>query len=526
MNRTFNAALAILMMFIAGCAAVEQPQGRDSATQAPAVEDCTRWFARLDETVDRAGVRDAAAYRIPGFPYLRADRFSASFRNEAKDDPAAFKAWVDRLRNLDATARAYELRNLPAHLLGSLEVPAKNAATAKTDACAADLGQADLAVTSQREALVARAVVPNDYIEWRRVLGLYPLATLPFSIGVNRWQEETVATFRRAMVGDGGADTVARYEPRENPVGQSRIRAIFARSRPDRLGIPQFSPDDREDLLRSFAPIFEIATSGVYDRFGPLRWGTGPAPEVDVLHPTAYRRLAFTRYRDRVLAQLVYTIWFPERPRGSSLDLLSGRLDGLVFRVTLNPEGQPLVYDTIHPCGCYHMFFPTARVNSRPSPRPGVEWAFVPAILPSVEPLYRIVLGVASRSHYVVNLHYNTGGHGTDYRFVEDDELRALPTIAGTTRSAFGADGIVPGTERGERMLFWPTGVDDTGAMRQWGRHATAFLGRRHFDDPDLIERRFSLAEPLPEPSRVAAGRTRLTGSVRADTERLPGHFK
>ena len=53
----------------------------------------------------------------------------------------------------------------------------------------------------------------------------------------------------------------------------------------------------------------------------------------------------------------------------------------------------------------------------------------------------------------------------------------------------------MPGTERGERLLFWPTGVEDTGAMRQWGRHATAFLGRRHFDDPDLIERRFSIVE-------------------------------
>ena len=29
--------------------------------------------------------------------------------------------------------------------------------------------------------------------------------------------------------------------------------------------------------------------------------------------------------------------------------------------------------------------------------------------------------------------------------------------------------------------------------MRQWGRHATAFVGRRHFDDADLLEKRFRL---------------------------------
>jgi hypothetical protein len=29
--------------------------------------------------------------------------------------------------------------------------------------------------------------------------------------------------------------------------------------------------------------------------------------------------------------------------------------------------------------------------------------------------------------------------------------------------------------------------------MRQSGHHATAFVGRRHFDDADLLEKRFVL---------------------------------
>lgn len=28
---------------------------------------------------------------------------------------------------------------------------------------------------------------------------------------------------------------------------------------------------------------------------------------------------------------------------------------------------------------------------------------------------------------------------------------------------------------------------------RQWGRHATAFVGRRHFDDPLLLDRYFEV---------------------------------
>jgi hypothetical protein len=39
--------------------------------------------------------------------------------------------------------------------------------------------------------------------------------------------------------------------------------------------------------------------------------------------------------------------------------------------------------------------------------------------------------------------------------------------------------------------VLWPLGIPAPGAMRSRGHHATAFIGRRHFDDPDLIERYF-----------------------------------
>jgi len=162
--------------------------------------------------------------------------------------------------------------------------------------------------------------------------------------------------------------------------------------------------------------------------------------------------------------------------------------------VTLGDDGAPLVYDSIHPCGCYHMFFPTARVKPVPAPQGAIEWAFVPAQLPAQAAAQRVVVRVASRTHYVVGVHPDSGAAGTVYQFADDNDLRALPAEGRATRSAFGPDGIVPGTERGERWLFWPMGIDNSGAMRQWGTHATAFIGRRHFDDADLIERRFELS--------------------------------
>ena len=80
------------------------------------------------------------------------------------------------------------------------------------------------------------------------------------------------------------------------------------------------------------------------------------------------------------------------------------------------------------------------------------------------------------------------------YELADYDQLRSMPQTDGTSRSLFRPDGLIAGTERGERLLFWPMGIASAGAMRQWGHHATAFVGMRHFDDPDLIEKAFETA--------------------------------
>jgi hypothetical protein len=100
---------------------------------------------------------------------------------------------------------------------------------------------------------------------------------------------------------------------------------------------------------------------------------------------------------------------------------------------------------------------------------------------------------MTTRSHYLIDVHPDAGGDGTNYAMANDSELRTIPTADGT-RSAFGPTGIVPGTDRGERLVTWPLGIESAGAMREWGRHATALVGRRQFDDADLIERRFQIS--------------------------------
>jgi hypothetical protein len=151
----------------------------------------------------------------------------------------------------------------------------------------------------------------------------------------------------------------------------------------------------------------------------------------------------------------------------------------------------------MHGCGCYHLFLPTAELRSRENAPQGIEWAFVPTTLPALHPGQRLVVALDSASHYVMAAAAEAAQPGTPiapdtpYTLRDEEELRKLPLPQGGTRSVYGPDGLVPGSERAERFLFWPMGIASAGAMRQWGHHATAFVGRRHFDDADLIERRF-----------------------------------
>jgi hypothetical protein len=287
-----------------------------------------------------------------------------------------------------------------------------------------------------------------------------------------------------------------RYAPPGgSPVPRAAVAALVAQASANPLGIPEPGEAQLDALFDQHAPVFEIEVSGDHDRFGALRWDAGGrVPTVNASDLAVYRQLAWTRYRGRVLPQLVYAIWFPERPPESANDILAGKLDGLVWRVTLAPDGEPVLFDAMHPCGCYHMFYPTPRATANPAPDGAIEFMFSPQSLGRVAEGDRVVLRVAARTHYLERVTVSRdAGSVVRYAMRPADELRSLARPEGGRASVFAPDGLVAGTERPERFLFWPMGIPSAGAMRQWGRHATAFVGRRHFDDADLVEKRFTL---------------------------------
>ena len=487
-------AVALCAALVAGCATLEAPFSTHLASPAPQIRECAEWYRALDEHVAAAGLRDAQDSAVPGFPYLRVSRLLAALRPTAQASEQALQALAERMLALDREARRYEIVNLPALPDASPDVPA---AMRRTRDCGRLLREIDLAKPETRQALLERAKVPDDYRLASRIFGLYWLTRIPFAEGVRRQEEETREAFRRvpAVVEDSGAQRRLRYAPEP---GDSLTRAqaarLLARSAENALGIPEPAEDDLKALLAAYAPSFEIEVKGDYDRFGALRWLRGAdAPSVDGAQLAVYGHPAWTRYGDRVLLQLVYTLWFPERLAQSDGDLLAGKLDCITWRVTLAPDGEPLAYDAMHPCGCYHQFFPTPRATARPAPGSIDEWMFSPKSLPRIGEGERPLVRIASGTHYIEGV---AVVRGTDslvrYELRPYGELRSLQRYSGGRASAFGADGLVPGTARAERFVFWPMGIASAGAIRQWGRHATAFIGRRHFDDADLFEKRFT----------------------------------
>lgn len=502
-------AVTLLALLAGACAGPGEGPVADWPTAAGGNQDvvaCRKAIRTMDSAVDSAGVRDAEAVRIDGFSYLRTNRFLASFRHEPLDRPA-LEAWIDRLAALDGQARRVEAANLPPQVRAELDATLRD-----SKRCLRVLRNHDLSKPEGIALLRRNARVPDHYSDWSRLAGLYPLTSIGVAAGFELWKSETLEDFRR-YAGAPPEGSWVRYDPAvSSGVAQdlttAETAAIVAASRNNPLGIPEPRGAALLRLIERFAPIWLIERAGPADDIGMPIWRPGAdrlEAAVDTGQAVGLARLSHARFGDEILPQISYTVWFPERPKTSALDILGGPLDAVIWRVTLGSDGMPLVYDTIHACGCYHLFFPVPPVRKRQTPedRDLREEAFVPAPGPAPGPGERVAVSLSAGSHYVTSVSIaamaSTGRAAKRYRLIPpgeipDRELRsaAVPqALGGGRRSLFGTDGIIAGTERLERFLLWPTGIANPGAMRQWGTHATAFVGRRHFDDPDLLDRAF-----------------------------------
>jgi hypothetical protein len=478
-----------MVFLLAGCAIIPVPTRSARVGGSDALGGCADFFADLDQRKEQAKVVDPGAFRVKGYPYLRVNRFLASFREEATDK-AAFTAWVDRMQALDQEARRYEIANLP-RPAGSEPASEKdkNELYARVTNCGNLLKAADFKESAPQAALRKSLTVPDDYLTLPKILGLYPLTSFFVSHGVSNWHAEARKTFSNAPPVDW---QTIRYVP-DKSAELADASQIVAQAQRDALGITNYSPAALEALFRIYAPVWEIQTEAEYDRIGNPIWTSGGELGLDIRQPRTYTLLSFTRFGKEILTQLNYIIWFPARPKEHALDIYGGLLDGVNYRVTLDNNGEPLLYETIHNCGCYYEAYPTPRLKVREK----IDYAEPPLILksPELKPSREFMtVAMESKTHYVQHLYFSARqlpSETVDYALADYGELRSLADSKGGYRSMFSPDSLAPGSERLERFILWPTGVVSPGAMRQWGRHAVAFVGERHFDDPFSMNNMF-----------------------------------
>ncbi len=488
----FRSVVCLIACFAGGCTTPRLNAVDSFVSLDPAVRECLRAFEADERRIKRAGVVDAQYRRIRGYPFLRTNRFTASLTDRLNTFSAT-GAWIARLSELDSRGRAIEHLNL------SADRSRFESDQVRLDRCRQLLTEQLASDPVQVKEIRNRTRVPDNYQIWSRRLGLYPITSWFVLRGVERLQAREGAKFDQATkaqkfhsrqkFGLRSTESLAPANIDEPAVAE------------DALGVPKLSQQRLAELFRRHQPVWSIDVQTSDDLIGTVHYdgdgdGDGDGDRIDVSTQTAtvYTELTYTRFKGEILIQLNYTIWFPSRPKSGVFDILGGYLDGITWRVTLNSKTQVLFADAMHNCGCYYMAFPSQALQKRDRNVRLEEPLWIPKVI-SPDPASRAVIEVSSATHYIENVYYAKEVQiENPITVAAYDELRALATHGGGRKSMFSSEGIVTHSERGERWLLWPMGIQSAGAMRQQGHHPIAFVGRRHFDDPELIETYFDLA--------------------------------
>ena len=478
-----------LVLLVQGCAVL-----RSYPDTSLTYEDgiCQRWFESIETTLEEYDLNDPGTARINGFPHLRINRFLASMGAQTTSNNA-FAEWLEEMRQLDSTGKKFEIANLPASTRQQLisKTPVEGSFEQALEHCGKRLNKFILNNPEQKKNLLEQAQVPDAYQTWKRVAGLYLLSRYAASAGIERLHRELDASFKIPLAKLPRQGELIRYSPlHSNPLPLKDITAMLRLAYDNPLGIPQLTSSQVQQLLAHFAPMWEIDTRNDTDKIGTVGLDNDKQPRIDISQPAVYVAHGYALWHGRVVLQLIYQIWLPAREKTGMLDLYGGPLDSVIWRVTLSPGGAPIAFDSVHACGCYYLLFPSQGYQAIP-PKDGAEPVLSPKAIATISPGHRLLLRIQTRTHYLQQtsiLNDTIEAATPGYKFNELEQLRSLQIPNGSRRSLYGEDGIIDASERAERFLLWPYGVASPGAMRQWGTHAIAFIGRRHFDDPFLLE--------------------------------------
>jgi hypothetical protein len=478
-----------------------------SVEHADELPSCSEFYEALDNFVQEAGVYNASSFPVPGYPFLRTTRFLEEMRYYVSDREEK-EQWFDLLFQEGKQAVVKEIANIPEERLEEFAFRQGIPSTPS--------GEIHLAVQKRARqcgrVLLGRArndprfsillshvgEIPSEYKKERKVFGLYPLMTLPVGMFISRYRHAVSRQYDIPLEQLTPKGILIYFSPEGPPPSQldgASPVELQEKSAANPLGIPLPDEETLFRLVRYYAPILVQDITGNYDRLGTLEW-EGDRVSVNPEKPAVYYFAGHSLLRGIPLLQLNYVLWYSQRPKVHWIDIEAGRIHAMTIRLTLNRDGEPIMLDLIHNCGCYHFFYPSHKVFRKARTELLREDAFVPQWLPSYRPDQRIALRIGTKKHFAERVFYPEGKlpPSTRYKLVPYDRLESLPRDSGEKESVFTPEGILKGeTQRPERFLLYPVGIKEIGSMRQRGHQATSLIGERYFDDPRLFEKFFFL---------------------------------
>ena len=479
MLRTTLAAFLVVLLSLSSCA----NRNERYTGWFKDLKGCHEEYAAMDARVDAAGVRDAAYYRVPGFPYLRTDRLMASFRNQITSVDEV-GGWLRRMREMDQEAREFEYINLGMSL--------QEQAIQRDRFLNCGRGLAGLELTDNPatyKRLLESVPPPDEYSQAARTLGLYPLAVpiLRSRIAAEHARVKQEFSKPLAQLDAGGELMLWKVKPLKEP---ELLIKNFESAFIDELGFPGLVDSQWQALAEHYAPQLWIETRNDQDRPGTPVW-THDGVSADPAQPLVNYTISFARFGTWPVVQLTYFTWF----KGAGKE---HPLDGIMWRVTLDLYAKPLAYESLHTSGRAHYWFPVQALERRPAASYWEE----PALLPQEQvPAESVALRLQSGTHAlrrVLAADEASASSTHTYELRRYEDLYTLPLPEGGSRSLFGPDGRVPGTGGSDPNWLWASGVQAPGALRQYGHHATTYVGRQQFDEPFLLQSVFVAPQHPP----------------------------
>ena len=402
------------------------------------------------------------------------------------------------MQQLDLKARAKEIRNLPDEAVIGLGAakegnPDREGLVGRVTFHSEKLLRHDQAQTDFYQNLRPSVKVPAEYSLSMRVLGFYPLFSIPVIIGTNKAHKEFSSFYQEDLDKLPVLGRLTTFGPPSAEIfGESEIQMLLGRSTNNPLGVSLLDERDEKNLVASLAPSIMQDIAGSYDKFGQVTWSnTGLA--IDVEKPTAYYYISHGLRKGRPILQVNYAIWYSERGGENAPWIERGTIDGLTIRISLDDEGHIFMVDIMNTCGCYHLFIPDEQALDHVIAKRLKLDPFVPQRLPEVAPGERLGIRVMSGWHQVERVFtHEPLQDPIFYDLAPYDVLESLPREDCSYESMFNDDGIVKGSNRRrEEVLFFSMGIPSVASMRQRGRHPIALVGRDYFDDPRLFDKNF-----------------------------------